>query len=56
MSQILRTPDLVKQRTAMEKRTFLAGEWSGEASVLRGPGQCVGLVQTRSNDGHYAVS
>ncbi len=30
----------------MKKLQFLAGEWSGEASVLRGPGQFAELVQT----------
>jgi hypothetical protein len=32
----------------MKKLGFLVGEWSGEASVLRGPGQFVELVQTES--------
>jgi hypothetical protein len=44
----LRTPDLDAQRTAMKKLGFLVGEWSGEASVLRGPGQFVELAQTES--------
>ncbi len=32
----------------MKKLAFLVGEWSGEASVLRGPGQFVELRQTES--------
>jgi hypothetical protein len=32
----------------MKKLEFLVGEWSGEASVLRGPGQFVELLQTES--------
>ena len=32
----------------MQKLEFLVGEWSGEASVLRGPGQFVELAQTES--------
>ena len=32
----------------MKKLAFLVGEWSGEASVLRGPGQFAELAQTES--------
>jgi hypothetical protein len=32
----------------MKRLGFLVGEWSGEASVLRGPGQFVELAQTES--------
>jgi hypothetical protein len=32
----------------MKKLGFLIGEWSGDASVLRGPGQFAELVQTES--------
>jgi hypothetical protein len=32
----------------MKKLKFLVGEWSGEASVLRGPGQTMELIQTES--------
>jgi len=39
MAQAPRTPDPEVQRTAMKRLGFLVGEWSGEASVLRGPGQ-----------------
>jgi hypothetical protein len=40
--------DLEAQRAAMKELEFLAGEWSGEATVLRGPGQYVELTQTES--------
>jgi hypothetical protein len=48
MAQTPRTPDVELQRTAMKRLGFLVGEWSGEASVLRGPGQFVELFQTES--------
>ena len=32
----------------MKKLEFLVGDWSGEATVLRGPGQFVELAQTES--------
>jgi len=37
---------LEAQRPAMQKLAFLIGDWSGEACVLRGPGQFVDLSQT----------
>jgi hypothetical protein len=46
MAQAPRAPDVEAQRTAMKKLSFLVGKWSGEASVLRGPGQFVDLSQT----------
>jgi len=46
MAQAPRTPDLEAQRTAMKKLSFLVGRWSGEASVLRPPGQFVAMSQT----------
>jgi hypothetical protein len=46
MAQALRTPDIDAQRAAMKKLSFLVGTWSGEASVLRGPGQFVALFQS----------
>jgi hypothetical protein len=46
MAQTLRTPDLAVQRAAMKKLGFMVGKWSGEASVLRAPGQFVALSQT----------
>ena len=46
MAQAPRTPDVQAQRAAMKKLSFLIGKWSGEASVLRGPGQFVDLSQT----------
>ena len=48
MGQTLRSPDLQAQRAAMKKLGFLVGEWSGEASVLRGAGQFIELAQTES--------
>jgi hypothetical protein len=48
MAQTPRTPNIEAQRTAMKKLGFLVGEWSGEASVLRGPGQFAELAQTES--------
>jgi hypothetical protein len=48
MGQTPRPPDVVAQRAAMKKLGFLVGEWSGEASVLRGPGQFAELNQTES--------
>jgi hypothetical protein len=46
MTQPPHTPDLDAQRTRMNKLDFLIGEWSGEASVARGPGLTVELIQT----------
>ena len=40
------TPNIEAQRTALKKRSFLIGEWSGEASAARGPGIVVELSQT----------
>ena len=48
MAQTPRTPDVEAQRTAMKKLGFLVGDWSGEASVLSGPGQFAELAQTES--------
>ena len=48
MAQTPRPPDVEAQRAAMKRLGFLVGEWSGEASVLRGPGQFVELAQTES--------
>src|SRR5262244_1121680 len=45
MAQI-QTPNIEAQRTAMKKLSFLIGEWSGEASLTRGPGIVVELSQT----------
>jgi len=44
--QPLHQPDLVKQRDAMQKLSFLVGSWSGEAHVQRGPGNLATLFQT----------
>jgi hypothetical protein len=48
MAQTPRTPNVEAQRTAMKKLEFLVGEWSGEATVLRGPGQFAEMTQTES--------
>ena len=48
MAQTPRQPDVEAQRAAMKRLGFLVGEWSGEGSVLRGPGQFVELAQTES--------
>jgi hypothetical protein len=48
MAQTPHAPNVVAQRTAMKKLEFLVGEWSGEATVLRGPGQFVEMAQTES--------
>ena len=42
----IQTPNIEAQRTAMKKLSFLIGEWSGEASLTRGPGIVVELSQT----------
>ena len=36
------------QREAMKKLSFLAGKWSGPASISRGPGEPLKLTQTES--------
>src|SRR5258705_3486870 len=46
MAQLPRVPVIEAQRAAMKKLNFLIGKWSGEARVLRGPGEPVELVQT----------
>jgi len=48
MPEAVKTPNVEAQRTAMKKLEFLVGEWSGEATVLRGPGQFVDMAQTES--------
>jgi hypothetical protein len=42
----MQTPNIDVQRSAMKKLSFLIGRWSGDASVLRGPGEFVELLQT----------
>jgi len=46
MAQSPRVPDIEAQRTAMKKLSFLVGQWSGEAHVLRPGGQELDLRQT----------
>lgn len=36
------------QREAMQKLAFLAGQWSGPVTILRGPGDPLRLTQTES--------
>ena len=36
MAEAAKTPNVEAQRTAMKKLEFLVGEWSGDATVLRG--------------------
>jgi len=48
MAETPQKPNLDAQRAAMKKLSFLVGEWSGEASVLRGPGVFAELVQTEA--------
>lgn len=46
MAQPPRTPDIGSQRAAMKKLSFLIGKWSGEARILRQPGEPLELIQT----------
>jgi hypothetical protein len=46
MAQLLGVPDLEAQREAMKKLAVLVGKWTGEARLLRGPGEWVELLQT----------
>jgi hypothetical protein len=46
MAQPPRAPDIEAQRVALKKLDFLVGKWSGEARVLRGPGETLELIQT----------
>ena len=53
MAQLPRIPDLIAQRAAMQKLAFLVGKWTGEARLLRGPGQWLDLRQTE--DAHFKL-
>jgi len=53
IAQTLRAPNLEAQRAAMKKLELLIGDWSGEARVLRGPGEPVELIQTE--EAHYKL-
>jgi hypothetical protein len=46
MAQTVQTPNIEFQRAAMKRLDFLVGEWSGEASVARGPAVVVELEQS----------
>jgi hypothetical protein len=48
MAQAPGRPDVELQRSSMKRLSFLVGDWSGEATVLRGPGQFAELYQTES--------
>ena len=48
MAQTPQAPNVEAQRTAMKKLEFLVGEWSGEATILRAPGQFAEMAQTES--------
>jgi len=45
-AQTPRVPNLDSQRAAMKKLEFLIGKWTGDARVLRGPGEPVEMIQT----------
>ena len=53
MAQLPRTPDLAVQRAAMRKLAFLVGKWSGEARLLREPGE--GLVLAQTEEARYKL-
>lgn len=40
------SPNLAPMRMAMQKLNFLVGKWEGTATVMRGPGQSLELVQS----------
>ena len=46
LAQPPRTPNLEAQRAAMKKLAFLTGKWSGEARILRAPGEWITVAQT----------
>jgi hypothetical protein len=46
MAQQIRMPNVEVQRAAMRKLSFLIGKWSGEARMLRGPGEPIEMKQT----------
>jgi len=41
-------PNVDAQRQAMKKLEFLAGKWSGEADITRGPGEPLKITQTEN--------
>ena len=41
-------PNVAAQREAMKKLDFLAGKWSGDALVSRGPGEPMKVVQSEN--------
>src|SRR5260370_27664013 len=53
MAGLPRVPDLTAQRVAMKNLGFLVGKWSGEARLLRGPGEWVDLQ--KSEEAEYKL-
>ena len=56
MAQSIRMPDIEAQRAAMAKLAFLVGKWSGEARLVRGPGEPAVVAQTEEALGPYKTS
>lgn len=48
MTQPPRVPDVEAQRPAMKKLSFLVGKWTGEARMLRAPGEIVEMLHTEN--------
>jgi hypothetical protein len=46
IAQAQQQPYVAAQREAMKKLDFLVGKWSGDASVIRGPGEPLKITQT----------
>jgi hypothetical protein len=46
MAQQIGMPNVEVQRAAMRKLSFLIGRWSGEARMLRGPGEPIEMKQS----------
>ena len=53
MAQTPKAPNVEAQRAAIKKLEFLVGEWSGEASVLRGQGQYLDLAADLSRHSSF---
>lgn len=46
LAQMPRNPGIEAQKSAMKKLSFLAGKWSGKATVRLGPGEPIEITQT----------
>jgi hypothetical protein len=46
LAQMPRNPGIEAQKAAMKKLSFLAGKWSGKATVRLGPGEPIEITQT----------